>query len=174
MYERLVGQAQEFCQRLARLDRGERARLRRNAGRTLAESRDVMGLFFQLLPPGVHPRDEETFFLIATLFPLAGATDEGNLGDALRRAVGERDKQGVERRLQRLLDADAQQLPFRLRQCVRFLASKGVPVNWAGLLRDVRYWNHPKHLVQQRWARHYFAPHTIHPNASTTEQGKES
>ena len=42
----------EFCERLEKLDAGEKARFKRNAGRTMAESHNVLGLFFRVLPHG--------------------------------------------------------------------------------------------------------------------------
>jgi len=148
----------EFCERLERLNAGERARLKRNAGRTLAESRNVLGLFFRILPRNV-PRyqQEETYFLVATLFPLVESGDEGSLGHALYRARDKKYAQGLDRRVEILLDADREQLPFRLRQAIRFLYSKRVPVNWPRLLQDLLAWDRPKRYVQENWARAYFA-----------------
>jgi len=147
----------EFCRRLERLDAGERARLKRNAGRTLAESHNALGLFFRLLPPNVPPYQEETYFLVATLFPLTESGDEGSLGRALYRARDKKYAQGLDRRVETLLDADREQLPFRLRQTIRFLYSKRVTVNWPRLLKDLLAWGHPKRYVQENWARDYFA-----------------
>ena len=150
----------EFCKRLEQLDAGERARLKRNAGRTLAESHDALGLFFRLLRSLNVPRYEpveETYFLVATLFPWAESREEGNLGHALRLARDEKYAQGLDRRVEVLLDANREQLPFRLRQAVRFLDSQRVGVNWPQLLKDLLAWDHPKRYVQENWARTYFA-----------------
>ena len=145
----------EFCQNLARLDAGEKARLKRNAGRTLAESRRVMGLFFnKLLPYGLSKRQEKVYFLIATLYPLNPAEKgSSSLGAALRRA---RDSESLDRRMEILLDADAAHLPFRLRQMVKFLYSQRVPIHWPLLLRHLLAWNSEKRWVQECWARDYF------------------
>jgi CRISPR system Cascade subunit CasB len=147
----------DFCERLERLDAGERARLKRNAGRTLAESHNVLGLFFRVLPHNVPRDQEETYFLVATLFPLAESGDAENLGHSLYLARDEKYAQGLDRRVEVLLDADQEQLPFRLRQAVRFLDSKRVAVNWSQLLQDLLAWDHPKRYVQENWARAYFA-----------------
>lgn len=147
-----------FCERLATLDAGGRARLKRCAGRPLTASPEALGLFYRLLPPGVPVWQEETYFLLATLYPLADAGDTGNLGAALLRARSPQNERGLDRRLEVLLDADEGQLPFRLRQAVRFLQSNRVPVSWAQLLHDLLRWNHPERYVQKAWARAYYAP----------------
>jgi CRISPR system Cascade subunit CasB len=147
----------DFCERLNQLDAGERARFKRNAGRTLAESRNVMGLFFRTLPSNVPPPQEETYFLVATLFPLADGGGSGNLGASLFQARDPKYAQGLDRRVEVLLDADRGQLSFRLRQTIRFLYSRGVPVNWTRLLQDLLRWEQPERRVQESWAREYFA-----------------
>ncbi len=146
-----------FMERLRTLAAGGKAQLKRNAGKPLAEARDSLALFYRLLPSGVHPAQEEWYFLVATLYPLADEGQAGNLGDSLRRAAGDNNRKGVDRRVEILLDADASQLPFHLRQSIRFLKSNDVSVNWPRLLEDVLQWNHPRHYVQKQWARSYFA-----------------
>jgi CRISPR type I-E-associated protein CasB/Cse2 len=146
----------EFCERLSRLDTGERARLKRNVGRPLAESHNALGLFFRLLPPNVPTYQEGLYFLVATLFPLASGGGEGNFGASLFRARDARYAQGLDRRVEILLDADPEQLRFRLRQAVCFLESRRVAVNWPRLLQDVLAWENPKRYVQEQWARSYF------------------
>ena len=149
----------EFVDRLNQLDAGERARLKRNAGNTLAQSRGVHALFFRLLPFGVPRYQEKWYFLMATLFPLADSSNKGNLGTALRLARTnhpEREK-GFDRRFEVLLDADDDQLPFRLRQIVGLLKSAEVPINWPQLLRDLTRWNDYRRFVQEQWARSYYA-----------------
>lgn len=150
----------DFCERLEKLDAGEKARFKRNAGRTLAESRDVLGLFFRVLPYGVPKYQEETYFLLATLFPLADGGGSGNLGASLHRARDPKrsENPGLDRRVEVLLDANEEQLRFRLRQAVRYLYGQRVTVNWPQLLKDLLAWNHPKRYVQENWARSYFAP----------------
>lgn len=147
----------KFVERLERLDPGERARLKRNAGKPLAESRDALVLFYSLLPQGVPHSQEEMYFLVATLHPLADGGGTGDLGTALRRARQEKYAKGLDRRVEILLDADESQLPFRLRQAIRFLASNRVRVNWPLLLQGLLSWTHPERFVQQTWARSYFA-----------------
>lgn len=149
-------QVEEFLKRLRALDAGDRARLKRDAGKTIGESQSI-GLFYRLLPYGLTPTQEETYFLVATLYPLAEEGGHGNLGDSLRRARTAQNERGLNRRVEILLDSDATQLPFRLRQAIRFLKAHDVRVNWQCLLEDLLQWNHPKRFVQKQWARAYFA-----------------
>lgn len=146
-----------FFARLAALRPGDLARFKRNAGKSLTESQQgTMGLFYRILPPGVGLYHEETYFLTATLYPLTEDGGKGSLGHALRRARQSDNTAGLDRRIEILLDADESQLPFRLRQVLRYLAAKQVRVNWPGLLADLLNWQHPQRFVQERWARDYF------------------
>ena len=170
-------QIERFVKNLAKLDDGERAQLKRNAGKTLAESGKVMLLFRQLLPYGVPEGQEDQYFLIATLYPFdksqrqkdrerqdqseeedAPAHLIGNLGGSFRHARDEKNETGLNRRLARLLDASMAQLPFQLRQSVQFLTNNWVPINWSQLTDDVLNWARPSRYVQKEWARAYVAP----------------
>lgn len=146
-----------FCERLGRLDNGERARLKRSAGQTLAGARrEALGLFYSVVPPGVPPFEEDAYFLVATLYPLADSSKEGNMGQTLKNCISENNQKGVERRMRILLDADASQLPFRLRQAIRFIQSNREKVNWPRLLQDLLAWDSQDHYVQRRWARSFY------------------
>jgi CRISPR system Cascade subunit CasB len=146
-----------FFGRLDRLDAGERARFKRSAGQPLAGARDVLGLFYHVLPPGVPAYQEAMYFLAATLYPMAEGGGKGDLGDSLRQAQQSKNTKGLDRRVEILLDSDEAQLPFRLRQAIHFLQSNRVRVNWPRLLDDLLYWTHPDRFIQRRWARSYFA-----------------
>lgn len=148
---------QTYCQTLEDLDSGSLARLKRCAGRSLAQSMEVVGLFYRLLPGGVPVQQEERYFLVATLFPAATTANTGSLGAALAVARNDQNNRGLDRRIEVLLDADESQLPFRLRQAIHFLHSNGVGVAWPRLLQDLLYWDHPERFVQKTWARDYFA-----------------
>ena len=148
----------QFISRLENLDSGGRARFKRNAGKTLAEAREVLGRFYSMLPQKLPGYALEPHFLVATLFPLAANGKGQNLGSSLRQCRSSVNAKGLDRRTERLLDADSAQLPFRLRQTVHFIQSNRRRVDWALLLNDLLAWNHPARYVQQRWAESYFAP----------------
>lgn len=151
-----ISRSASFIARLEALDAGDRARLKRNAGKTIAEAHEVLGLFYGLLPPGTPQYQEEVYFLLATLFPLASGGGKGDFGAHLAFAQNSKNSKGLDRRVEILLDADLNQLHFRLRQAVHFLQSCRVHVNWLQLLDDLLQWNHPDRFIQKRWARSYF------------------
>ncbi|HNR02411.1 MAG TPA: type I-E CRISPR-associated protein Cse2/CasB [Anaerolineaceae bacterium] len=150
-----------FISRLEKLNAGDRARLKRNAGKTLAETHDAIGLFYNLLPHGVPQYQEEIFFLVATLTPFAEGGAKKDFGNSLYLARSVKNNKGLDRRVENLLDADLVQLHFRLRQTVKFLQSCRVRVNWQQLLDDLLHWDHPERYIQQRWARSYFGQENL-------------
>lgn len=167
MSETIDPRITEFCAKLARLDAGDKARLKRNAGNTLAESRRVSGLFLNHLRPHDLPRYQEwAYFLVATLYPLNPESGSGSLGTALRQARGESDS--LDRRVEILLDADEAHLPYRLRQMVKFLYSKRVSINWPLFLKHLLAWNSEKRWVQRQWAEDYFVGQREKPEDTTT------
>lgn len=146
-----------FITALGRLDAAGRARLKRNAGRTLGEARDVHRVFFQSMPYDVPERQHEDYFLVATLFPLAEARGgRASLGATLRRVSALRKSASLDRRFQSLIDSGREQVPFRLRQAVRLAAASEQPVDWVQLLDDLLGWEYDGRPVQVRWARDYF------------------
>ena len=64
----------------------------------------------------------------------------------------------IEARFKALLDADIDELPWRLRHLTSQLAAAGVAIDWPDLLKDLRHWPDPQRKVQIRWARQFWAP----------------
>ena len=154
-----ISPEKQFIDRLKQLDdKGALARLKRNAGNSISESRGVLPIFYRLLPPDVPASHRRWYFHVATLFPLAEPASKGSLGFALRTAKDKKKtgEKGYDRRLEVLLDADAEQLPFRLRQVVRLVKSAEVAIHWEQLLTDLIRWDYIERSVQERWARDYF------------------
>ena len=157
--------SKEFLNNLAGLDAGGKARLKRDAGKELAEAHSI-GLFYRLLQNvyGLSAAQEDMYFLVATLYPLADNNNAKNFGasmKALRQSKTRRKEptKSMDKRFEVLLDADKGQLPYRLRQAIKFLKSgeQKVSVNWAQLLKDLLGWQHPSRYVQKEWAREYFS-----------------
>ncbi|MBP8950192.1 MAG: type I-E CRISPR-associated protein Cse2/CasB [Candidatus Promineofilum sp.] len=170
-------QIAEFIGNLAKLEDGDRARLKRNAGKSLADSRDVRLLFYsRVAPHSMAAWQEERYFLLATLYPLDKAqrrrerrpADQniedlpptgsfGSFGKSFRLARTDLNKAGIDRRFARLLDADLEDLSFQLRQAVTRLTSEWLPIDWAQLARDLLNWDSTRRTVQRNWARDYVA-----------------
>lgn len=153
----------EFLCNLAALDAGGRARLKRDAGKELAEAHSI-GLFYRLLPYGLSSAQEEMYFLVATLYPLAQNSGAKNFGTSLKTLRQSKKRwreptKSMDKRFEALLDSDKGQLPYRLRQAVKFLNSgeQKVGINWEQLLQHLLGWQLPSRYVQKEWAREYFA-----------------
>lgn len=80
-----------------------------------------------------------------------------------------------ERRLRLLLNAELSwdgqgELPFRLRQCVRFVLSGKVGIAWPQLLYDLWHWNRPSRPARWEWARAFYGdPRSLtHPAKKLT------
>lgn len=63
----------------------------------------------------------------------------------------------IEKRFTALLDADGDELPWRLRQVSAVLDAASIAIDWPALLSDLWRWNHPERYVQVRWARQFWA-----------------
>ncbi|MHB9025930.1 MAG: type I-E CRISPR-associated protein Cse2/CasB [Armatimonadota bacterium] len=157
---------EQFIERIERLGTGELAALRRGCGeRDPVEGRCpwLVGLIY-----GVA--SEATVFLVASLLAQYRTTDikagghslDGNFGETWKRAIAGTDSESIKRRFHILLDAEYDpqtgdgDLPYRLRQMVRYAAGKGVGIDWPLLLEHIRGWNSPAKWVQKEWARSFF------------------
>lgn len=173
---------EEFIERIEKLDSGELAALRRGCGeRDPVEGRCpwLHGLIY-----GVA--SEPTAFLAASLLAQyktaviksGGHRIDGNLGATWKRAIASNDSKSIERRFHILLDAEYDpwtgdgDLPYRLRQMVRYAAGKGVGVDWPRLLKDLKFWNYPEKRVQKDWARSFFSTERLE-DATTQQDEKE-
>ncbi len=168
---------EEFIARIERLDTGQLAKLRRGCG----ERDPVEGRCPWLLGLIHGVAGEAAAFLVASLLAQYKTADiragrhrgRGNFGATWKRAVAETGSQAIRRRFHILLDSEYDpwtgdgDLPYRLRQMVRYGVSKGVGVDWPTLLVDLRFWNHPDKPVQKRWARSFFG-HERPEDASIT------
>ena len=83
--------------------------------------------------------------------------------DAMRRVRDKQKSDSIEKRFATLLDADLDELRWRLRSALTLVASQGIALAWPDLLDDLLKWHHPNRPVQTRWARHFWGE----PEAST-------
>jgi CRISPR system Cascade subunit CasB len=110
--------------------------------------------------------EREAYYLVAALYALKdGAYQKGRtLARALREKA--RKSNSVEKRFQALLDADRDQIAFRLRQAVALVEGG---LDFAQLLADLVKWFDFEGLrVRARWAREFYGT-----EASEEEKKKE-
>lgn len=115
-------------------------------------------------------------YLVAGLWALSRATEQaGDVGQAAARLSKAADSTSVEKRFLALLDADAEQLPNRLRQMIALMSSHGIAPDWHRLRRNLLNWNHPDRFVQERWAISFYAQSRKDEQQSTaTETGTDA
>ena len=170
--EKKYGKEKEFIERISKLDRAERAALKRCSGSPLSEARgESLGVFYQCLPYGTPIYQEEVYFIVATLIArfknlpeaewINNAGSEADLGWSLRITLREKGvSTGRDAKFKALLDTRLENqdgsFHHKLHQLIRLVDSKEVPVNWLRLLNDLLFWNSHLKSVQKRWARNYF------------------
>lgn len=157
---------EQFIERIEKLDTGQLAMLRRGCG----ERDPVEGRCPWFLAHVHGIASEPTAFLVASLLAQYKTSDirtgshkiSGNFGTTWKRAISGSDSKSIQRRFHSLLDADYDpqtgdgDLPYRLRQMVRYAATRGVGVDWAELVKHIHLWNSPAKWVQKQWARGFF------------------
>ena len=171
-----------FIDRVEGLDSGSLAMLRRGCGKP----DPVEGRCPWLIGLIRGVASEPVAFLTASLLAQYKTADierglhraEGNFGKTWRQAISGSQSKSLPRRFHILLDAEYDpwtgggDLPYRLRQMVRYSASKGVGVDWPELLSDLKFWNRPEKYVQKRWARSFFTAEQS-PEKGPQSEGEE-
>jgi CRISPR system Cascade subunit CasB len=123
------------------------------------------------------PWGEERFYLVAALFGAhpSAVTPGPGFGATCRQLQIKRPDAaaGIERRFVALLSADAPALRIHLRHLVALLSAGQIPVDWARLLTDLRWWPHSARRVQRQWARQFWK-RTAPDNPEATNRPGES
>lgn len=153
-----------FISRLRELSRGELAMLKRNAGENIKSSRDAIVVFYQISRGlAMSPWEEDTYFLVATLYALYPDSDAecGGFGVTLRE-IRKKTSASLDMRVKRLLECEPvteenNELGFKLRQMVNLAKAKIVKINWPLLIEDLSSWGSDKCWVQRKWAKQYYA-----------------
>lgn len=172
----ISGYDERLAARLAELakdeQRAELAMLRR--GLSSAGYLAAAPVVAPLVPGDATRWDEDSYYLVGALFGLhQGSAAPGangrrqNLGDAFRQLQDAGAGAGGERRFLALLNADADELPTRLRHAISLLKAHEVLVDWAQLAADVRRWQHADRRVQRAWARRFWGADTSAPGAAS-------
>jgi CRISPR system Cascade subunit CasB len=116
--------------------------------------------------------ERRVLYLVAGLFAFHPSRGDRSLAAAcgeMRRDLEQRDAgSSFEQHFLALLDADADQLSYRLRQMISLLRSDELGFDWAGLAQDLRRWGSVSKRVQQAWARDFYrSPQADQAEAST-------
>lgn len=145
-------------------DRGALAALRRSLQDRTGMAAAACPHVDPWLPRSEDAYRDRAFFLVGALFALH--PDPGGEGTGLGRAFrainadqegpGAGDNESLRQRFVALLDADAEDLPAHLRHAVSLARSKGKPLDWDRLLRDVLAWRGESRRVQRRLAREFW------------------
>ncbi len=139
-----------------RQDRAALANLRRGLGKPPKTAMEMYPYLGQFLSHETKPRYENAVFIVAALFAYYpdAPGNVGNLGASLRQLKDDSDS--IEKRFVALLNAEAEDLPYYLRQIIGLLRAKEIAVNWEQLFKDVQNWDSDKRFVQRKWAERFW------------------
>ena len=149
-------------------DRGNHtalATLRRALGKEPGAAPEAYPLVFSFIPEDTSPRVEGIYFLVGSLFALHQNSwprvdndpSPRDFGASMRMLANRRPGGGVERRFGALLRCSEAALGEHLRHAVSLLKSENVPIDWVGLVSDLRNWNYKGRPAQRRWARSFWS-----------------
>lgn len=170
----------DFIERIEKLGSGQLARLRRGCG----EGDPVEGRCPWLIALNYGVASQPAAFLVASLLAQYSTVNiragrhrmEGDFGLTWKKAIAGNSSDSIKRRFHILLDAGYEpgngdgDMPYRLRQMVRYAAGKGVGVDWPLLLEHVRSWNSQNKWVQKRWASTFFSIDTVEINSQNPKE----
>ena len=162
----MTEQQEIFFRRLNKLESGERAALRRQAGRLLgqADGKSVV-TFYRCLPGDVSKWQEDRWFVIACLRCLWDAGEEGGrpLEQLIREMMLQKElSDSTGHRIETLIDGQWDDDGYQMTKLVRLVKmirqrSDRAKIDFAGLLDDLIAWNYESQSVQRKWARTIFS-----------------
>jgi CRISPR system Cascade subunit CasB len=154
-------------------DRAALAHLRRGLGRRPGDAMEMYPYVGRFAGESVNRSHERAVFLTSALFAYYpdAPQNAGDLGSSVKQIAEKSDS--IERRFVALLDADAEDLHYYLRQMIGLLKANNVPVNWDQLFKDIRNWSHDDRFVQRNWARSFWGSKETKDNDSETTGGNE-
>lgn len=154
-----------FFERLAHLDTGDRAALKRCAGVQLSEADGrALTVFYRCLPPYVDPAAEERWFAVSCVRCLWDAEAENGkplqsvLGELCRGELSDSTKHRVEVLLDTVWDTDGYMLTKLVRLIKLVRQKNSAAIDFSALLDDLLHWNADSQFIQRKWARAIFAP----------------
>jgi CRISPR system Cascade subunit CasB len=165
----------EWLEKLNETDRKVRAVLRRS----LAFDPGDFPAAYPFVEPFLKNEDNswrrEMLYLVAGLWSAHWRKDRNGERISLGKASAAHQVKSAstERRFITLLDADADQLPHRLRQMVALL--KDYNLDFEALLTGLLYWNGDRKRTQNQWARDFYRSpnHESGTESTVVKEGKE-
>lgn len=131
--------------------------------RSLAEEPGSYAAVYPWIEPwtaALNERRRRMAYLAAGLWALAERRAQGPvmpLVEGVRQMAHARESASIESRFTALLDADDDELAWRLRHVVQLLATDGTAIDWPALLDELFAWNQTGKRVQQQWARRFWS-----------------
>lgn len=118
----------------------------------------------------------KVYYLVAGLWAMHWQDRDGGVGQSLANACrmlysANDQSPSIERRFIALIDADSEQLTYRLRQMVALL--KEYEIDFNNLSKDLLSWNHPDKFVQINWAKEFYR-NSSEKNEETETTDKEN
>lgn len=150
---------------IKKLSVGERAALRREAGRQLRNaSARALAAFYRAIPPGLNDKKQECWFCVLTiacLWDVEAVSEGGCMAEMLRQLAKRQASGGMDARIRSLLDTRREEdgfLSAKLSRLARMLRSdnRQLMPDINSLLTDLLHWNNDRRSVQLRWAQQYF------------------
>src|SRR5262249_15248081 len=138
-------------------DRAALAHLRRGMDHSLDYTLGRVGWLFRRVPDFALADAVLAAGLFAWVKGDCKQKEKVNFGAAFGDGLTLDEKQQREKRFIDLLDADAEELPYKLRQTLTLIARDGVGFDWVLLIRHLGQWTNPDRWVQKEWARGFWA-----------------
>lgn len=137
-------------------DRASLAHLRRGLDGPPHYTLARVGWLFRAVPDYILDEAVLTAGLFAWTRGKCPQGDGVNFGKAFGGRLGPEAKQQREKRFVDLLDTDAAELPYKLRQALTLLVQEGERLDWWLLLWHLRNWSADDRWVQKEWARGFW------------------
>lgn len=104
-------------------------------------------------------RKDRAVFLTSALFAYYwdAQSNVADLGESMLRLSRETESKSIASRFVALLDADAENLHYYLKQVIGLLKAKQIAVNWNELYTAIKHWESDDKWVQRKWARSFWA-----------------
>ncbi len=154
--------AEELIDRLTALTRPENpdravlAHLRRGVQAPLDYTLGRVGWLFRRVPEAALEHAVLAAGLFAWVKGDCRQTNNVSFGYAFGDRRSQEEKEQREKRFIDLLDTDADELPYKLRQAMTLIGRDGVGLDWVQLIRHLGHWESPDRWVQRDWARDFW------------------